>query len=690
MYVFPGDNSTVFIMNVNSNVTGEQSEPSFLPGARCEFKVHLDGALDEGITYRVSFDPPAADGRQNLQLRALTGAEAADDTAAGELVLEGRTGEAVHGAVTNLWAGRIGDWFYIDLALLDMVNGAVRAGSALDLSAWHPETAKNSFANTTVDSIVLEVSHRHPQLQPGTPIAVWYATKISEAADDWHQINRFGHPMIWPIFWPDDVRFTHPANSRHPSEDYAADGKTISELIASTVAATGASGDPSGYGRAVARELFPDVMSYVVGTPAVYGFAIRNGRSLADNAPEVMLSLVTNTAVPSGLKPSVSQHLRPRGDRVSRRRSPAAQDLGGAGHGAHLAGRRLPRNVFHPAVRGDHDLLRRDMGQRPAYALDDRIDGLDGRVGQVDHAHHDRLSGEVFQYRCVEIGLCRLDRDLVAAAIGEFRQKGVARRTFVDDRGVAETQMYRRGADHTGQCAIEGLHAVHASGLRSRLKIGLVQLDDVGASREEVTHLGVDGVGIGVRKVFRISVVIVLSLLRHGEGTRHRDLDRAVGVFAQEANIGHLNRPRPAHRAHHAGDGVRMSAAVQRLAWVVQIEPHQGGREVIRVALPPDLTVGQDVQAGILLRPDREQRGVVLRAGEVLRRRPPQFRRSDARRKPAGELSPVDQPLGLRKAAHECGREQRKCRHDIVLQGSPLVSPADRECGSCRCLRQCL
>jgi len=60
----------------------------------------------------------------------------------------------------------------------------------------------------------------------------------------------------------------------------------------------------------VARELFPDVLGYVVGTPAVYGFAARNGRTLADNAPEAMLSLVTNTAVPSGLNPSVSEQLR--------------------------------------------------------------------------------------------------------------------------------------------------------------------------------------------------------------------------------------------------------------------------------------------------------------------------------------------------------------------------------------------
>jgi hypothetical protein len=116
--------------------------------------------------------------------------------------------------------------------------------------------------------------------------------------------------MMWPIFWPDDTQFTNPANTRHPSEDFDADGKYIGDLIAAAVAAGGTSDDPQGYGRTVARELFPDVLSHMVGTPASYSFAARNGRRLADNAPEAMLSLVVNTAVPSGLKPSVSQQLR--------------------------------------------------------------------------------------------------------------------------------------------------------------------------------------------------------------------------------------------------------------------------------------------------------------------------------------------------------------------------------------------
>jgi hypothetical protein len=116
--------------------------------------------------------------------------------------------------------------------------------------------------------------------------------------------------MMWPIFWPDDTHFTDPSNTRHPSEDVAADGGPIGDLIAATVAATGTSADPAGYGRTVAGELFPDVLSYVVGTPATYGFATRNGRTLADNAPEAMLSLVVNTAVPSGLTPAVAEQLR--------------------------------------------------------------------------------------------------------------------------------------------------------------------------------------------------------------------------------------------------------------------------------------------------------------------------------------------------------------------------------------------
>ncbi len=310
LYVFPGQGSTVLVMDVNSNVNGLHSEPGFHPEARYEFKVHFDGADFETLTYRVSFAGPDSGGEQAVALHVLTGEAAREDSAAGDLVLEGRTGQTATAGRTRLWAGRIADSFYIDLSLLGLINGAVAAGTAPDLSKWQPDKAQNSFADTTVESIVLEIPHTHPQLRPGARTGIWCTTKLATDAGGWRQINRAGHPMMWPIFWPNDIEFTGPANTRHPSEDVAAAAGHIGEQISAVVAAAGTSADPQGYGRTVAADLFPDVLPYVIGTPASYGFAGFNGRNLADNAPEAMLSLVTNTAIPGGLTPAVAQAQR--------------------------------------------------------------------------------------------------------------------------------------------------------------------------------------------------------------------------------------------------------------------------------------------------------------------------------------------------------------------------------------------
>jgi Domain of unknown function (DUF4331) len=144
LYVFPGEGSTVFIMDVNSNVNGLYSKPGFHPEARYEFKVHVNGADFETLTYRASFGEPDSAGQQAVALHGLTGAAARDDAAAGDLMLEGRTGETASGGGLRLWAGRIADSFYIDLSLLALVNGAIANGTAPDLPGWRPEAAQNS------------------------------------------------------------------------------------------------------------------------------------------------------------------------------------------------------------------------------------------------------------------------------------------------------------------------------------------------------------------------------------------------------------------------------------------------------------------------------------------------------------------------------------------------------------------
>src|ERR1700735_251735 len=84
LYVFSAADSTVFIMDVNSNITGVHLKPGFHHEARYELKVHFDGADLETLTYRVSFGEAGPDGRQAMKLHALTGKNAREDSATGE------------------------------------------------------------------------------------------------------------------------------------------------------------------------------------------------------------------------------------------------------------------------------------------------------------------------------------------------------------------------------------------------------------------------------------------------------------------------------------------------------------------------------------------------------------------------------------------------------------------------------
>ena len=151
LFVFRGDGSTVLVLDVNSDVNGKVASPDFWPGARYEFHLHVDGAEQESLTFRAEFGEPDADG-QSVRLVALTGADAAQDAAAGQLLLEGRTGQPVTVNGVRLWAGRAHDPFFFDLSLLEPISSAVTGGTAPDLSQWNPADAENTFGGKTVAS----------------------------------------------------------------------------------------------------------------------------------------------------------------------------------------------------------------------------------------------------------------------------------------------------------------------------------------------------------------------------------------------------------------------------------------------------------------------------------------------------------------------------------------------------------
>ena len=71
----------------------------------------------------------------------------------------------------------------------------------------------------------------------------------------------------------------------HSADDPANDGARISEMITAATRFTGTA-NPEACAQAVTQRLLPDLLPHRVGTPASFGFAGFNGRTLADNAPQ--------------------------------------------------------------------------------------------------------------------------------------------------------------------------------------------------------------------------------------------------------------------------------------------------------------------------------------------------------------------------------------------------------------------
>jgi hypothetical protein len=304
LYVFRGETGTVLVINVCHSIAGDIPTPGFHPEARYEFKIDTDGDAIEDLAYRVTFGERRADGRQRLVVQRFDGIAVADESAAGEVIVEGLTGETIANSDgLRLWVGRTGDPFWIEPDVLQAVGHAFQDGTTIDLSGWDHQRAHNLFAGHTAYSVVLELpdSALLEHCDDDRRINVWALSRLATDAGGWRQINRVGLPMIHPLFTQFDDDLGDRLNQGVPNQDLETYGDVVIAGIAGVVSAYGTSDDPQAYAETVARRCLPNVLPYIVGTPAAFGFASWNGRSLTDNAPEVMFSIASNTPVSLGI-----------------------------------------------------------------------------------------------------------------------------------------------------------------------------------------------------------------------------------------------------------------------------------------------------------------------------------------------------------------------------------------------------
>ena len=303
IYVFAGESTdtTVLIMAVNP-LAGEVSPTTFRAGALYDFKVDTNADIIEDLDFRVTFGEPDATGIQRVKLRRLEGSAATEYDGDGRMIAEGNTGEIIPiGDGGRLWTGLVADPFFFNLGAFGQFAKLILEENRFDSSVF--DTAQNALAGHNVTAIVLELPNA--ALSPET-MQFWGTTTI-QYEGKWKTINRAATPLVQQVFIQDD-HLKDAYNKSLPREDVAKYGAAIAAFTAKVTQLAGTTTDPQAYGQQVVQFLFPDVLVYNPQLPTSYGFAGRNGRALADDTPDVILSLLANTPLsdqvskPDGLR----------------------------------------------------------------------------------------------------------------------------------------------------------------------------------------------------------------------------------------------------------------------------------------------------------------------------------------------------------------------------------------------------
>ena len=270
-----------------------------------------------------------------------------------------------------------------------------------------------------------------------------------------------------------------------------------------------------------------------------------------------------------------------------------AHDGGGLGHRLELAERGGAGEVLHAAVGCQDQAIGAYVLQAGADATRHHLRRLHRLVAQIDDAEDHALALQLGQHGEVDVGLRALDRDLFGRRSGQLGQERIALRLVRHELGIAKAQVHGGLDLQAGERAIYGLDGKTARRLRVVAQPRLVELDHVGAGLLEGPHLLVDGVCECHRQCFEVLVVLVLHLLGHRERAGQRDLDALCSVGAQELDVAHLDRPRPADRASYPRYG-RGAAGAGRLQIFTKVMLPIVSPGILTVAL----IIGRNISRG--------------------------------------------------------------------------------------------
>ena len=308
LYLFAGTpGTTVMAMTVNPDA-GLSGPDTFRDEGLYAFRFDLNHDAKEEVTFKFRFgdvrhaDTDEHSHIQTFHVRRATGEEAFRGEA-GETLIEGETGKIGSKSGIRVYAGLAPDMFAGDAVALHAF-----------LTAFYHERRYNGdaflhrqdfFAKRNVTAMVLEVPSR---LIGEGKVHGWATASLFGHAPE-VQVSRWGLPLITHLFLNDPARqeLREEFNRSIPSEDVAKFSGPIAEFAAMMTTYSGSVFNPAEYGKQIVRRLLPTTLPYELGTEGAFDHASFNGRALADDVMDVMLTLASNKPLGDGVAPDRSR-----------------------------------------------------------------------------------------------------------------------------------------------------------------------------------------------------------------------------------------------------------------------------------------------------------------------------------------------------------------------------------------------
>lgn len=284
LFVFESNQPGKTVFLVDANPQSKKDSFNFTPNGIYKFHIANNKAFTEGQTFSFTFKNNKVqfywDGNPENELGET-----------GMLVAEGpinRILEFNNGI--KIWTGTTQDNFQGNAVGAELFKHKVLDEGIYDLSAFDVGEKGNYFGVGKSSVIAFEV----PNELLSENIFYYASTSLEEEPNHWHQVNHIANVLFPHFYMGYDDKLRSKYGSQGAVEDQEIKQNVIKNLT-TYVTTAGLQKDPKAYVEKLTERVYPDVVSYHVGTKASYAIDQFNGRPLHDDAMNVALGLLAGS-----------------------------------------------------------------------------------------------------------------------------------------------------------------------------------------------------------------------------------------------------------------------------------------------------------------------------------------------------------------------------------------------------------